>query len=217
MIYGYARVSTDAQDLTNQLAALKAAGCEKIFRDKLTGAHAERPQLQRLLRTVTQGDVVLVAAVDRLSRDTTDLLVIARDLEKAGAGLRSIAEPLIDTTSDFKELILAIFGIAAKLERRRIIDRTARGRADAKAKGVKFGRKPKLTQHQKREAIKRRDKAGRNVALDCAKLQCQRGDDWEAFCLMAEGLGVPALYAPSGSRRKRPKPLRVFAHAGDDP
>ena len=158
MIYGYARVSTDAQDLGNQLAQLKAAGCEKIFRDKLTGAHAERPQLQTLLRTVTQGDVVLVAAVDRLSRDTTDLLVIARDLEKAGAGLRSLAEPLIDTTSDFKELILAIFGIAAKLERRRIIDRTARGRADAKAKGVKFGRKPKLTPHQKAEAIKRRDK-----------------------------------------------------------
>ena len=163
MIYGYARVSTDAQDLTSQRTALKAAGCEKIFSDKLTGATADRPQLQRLLRTVTQGDVVLVAAVDRLSRDTTDLLVIARDLEKAGAGLRSIAEPVIDTTSDFKELILAIFGIAAKLERRRIIDRTARGRADAKAKGVTFGRKPKLTQHQQREAIKRRDKDGETL------------------------------------------------------
>ena len=163
MIYGYARVSTDAQDLANQLAQLKAAGCDKTFSDKLTGAHAERPGLQKLLRKVTQGDVVLVAAVDRLSRDTTDLLVIARDLEKAGAGLRSIAEPLIDTTSDFKELILAIFGIAAKLERRRIIDRTTRGRADAKAKGVKFGRKPKLTQHQKAEAIKRRDKDGETL------------------------------------------------------
>ena len=163
MIYGYARVSTDAQDLSNQRTALKAAGCEKIFSDKLTGAHADRPELQRLLRKVTEGDVVLVAAIDRLSRDTTDLLVIARDLEKAGAGLRSIAEPLIDTTSDFKELILAIFGIAAKLERRRIIDRTTRGRADAKAKGVKFGRKPKLTQHQKTEAIKRRDKDGETL------------------------------------------------------
>ncbi len=85
------------------------------------------------------------------SRDTTDLLVIARDLEEAGAVLRSLAEPLIDTTSDFKELILAIFGIAAKLERRRIIDRTARGRNDAKAKGVKFGRKPKLTPHEMAE------------------------------------------------------------------
>ena len=163
MIYGYARVSTDAQDLTNQRTALKAAGCEKIFSDKLTGAHADRPELQKLLRKVTEGDVVLVAAVDRLSRDTTDLLVIARDLEKAGAGLRSLAEPLIDTTSDFKELILAIFGIAAKLERRRIIDRTTRGRADAKAKGVKFGRKPKLTPHQMAEVIKRRDKDGETL------------------------------------------------------
>lgn len=107
--------------------------------------------------------MVLVAAVDRLSRDTTDLLVIARDLEKAGAGLCSIAEPLIDTISDFKELILAIFGIAAKLERRRIIDRTVRGRADAKAKGVKFGRKPKLPPHQKAEAIKRRDLDGETL------------------------------------------------------
>ncbi len=89
--------------------------------------------------------MVLVAAVDRLSRDTTDLLVIARDLEKAGDDFRSLAERPIDTTSDFKALILAIFGVAAKLERRRIVDRTARGRAGARAKGVKFGRKPKLS------------------------------------------------------------------------
>ena len=70
----------------------------------------------------------------------------------AGAGLQSLAEPVVDTTSDFAELVLAMLGVAAKLERRRIIERTARGRADAKAKGVKFGRKPKLTPHQAREA-----------------------------------------------------------------
>jgi DNA invertase Pin-like site-specific DNA recombinase len=162
-VYGYARVSTVGQDLTGQLNQLRVAGCEKIFRDKLTGAHAERPQLKRLMRSVVSGDVVLVAPVDRLSRDTTDLLVIARALEKTGAGLRSLAEPLIDTTSDFKELILAIFGIAAKLERRRIIERTARGRTDAKAKGVKFGRKPILTDFQRREAINRRDKDGETL------------------------------------------------------
>jgi DNA invertase Pin-like site-specific DNA recombinase len=75
--------------------------------------------------------------------------VIAR---QAGAGLRSIAEPVVDTTSDFAELVLAMIGVAAKLERRRIIERTAGGRADAKAKGVVFGRKPKLTPHQMREA-----------------------------------------------------------------
>jgi DNA invertase Pin-like site-specific DNA recombinase len=157
MIYGYARVSTDAQDLTSQLAQLKAAGCERVFREKIGGETADRPQLKKLMAAVGPGDVVIIAAVDRLSRDTTDLLVIARDLQKAGAGLRSIAEPVVDTTSDFAELVLAMLGVAAKLERRRIKERTARGRADAKAKGVKFGRKPKLTAHQKREAIKRRD------------------------------------------------------------
>ncbi len=158
MIFGYARVSTDAQDLTGQLAQLKAAGCERIFREKISGATADRPQLKKLLAAVTHGDVVIIPAVDRLSRDTTDLLLIARQLQEAGAGLRSLAEPVVDTTSDFAELVLAILGVTAKLERRRIKERTARGRADAKAKGVKFGRKPKLTPHQQREAIKRRDK-----------------------------------------------------------
>jgi DNA invertase Pin-like site-specific DNA recombinase len=97
MIFGYARVSTDAQDLTAQLKDLKAAGCERVFKEKVTGATADRPQLKKLLATVGHGDVVVIAAVDRLSRDTTDLLIIARDLQKAGAGLRSLAEPVVDT------------------------------------------------------------------------------------------------------------------------
>ncbi len=160
MILGYARVSTDAQDLTSQLDQLKAAGCARVLREKISGATADRPQLKKLLATIGHGDVLIIPAVDRLSRDTTDLLVIARELQKAGAGLRSLAEPVVDTTSDFAELVLAMLGVAAKLERRRIKERTARGRADAKAKGVKFGRKPKLTPHQVREAIKRRDVDG---------------------------------------------------------
>ena len=155
MIYGYARVSTDAQDLTGQLAQLKAAGCEKVFREKITGATADRPQLRKLMAALAHGDVVIISAVDRLSRDTTDLLVIARDMQRAGAGLRSLAEPVVDTTSDFAELVLAMLGLAATLERRRIAERTARGRADAKAKGVKFGRKPTLTPHQQREPRQR--------------------------------------------------------------
>jgi DNA invertase Pin-like site-specific DNA recombinase len=155
MIYGYARVSTDAQDLTSQLAQLKAAGCEKVFREKITGMTADRPQLRKLMAALAQDDIVITPAVDRLSRDATDLLVIASDMQRAGAGLRSIAEPVVDTTSDFAELVLAMLGVAAKLERRRIIERTARGRADAKANGVKFGRKPKLTAHQQQEAQRR--------------------------------------------------------------
>jgi len=157
MIYGYARVSTDAQDLGSQVTQLTAAGCTTIFRDKMSGATAERPQLKKLLAALSAGDVVIITAVDRLSRDTTDLLVIARDMQRAGAGLRSLAEPVVDTTSDFAGLVLAMLGVAAKLERRRIIERTTRGRADAKAKGVQFGRKPKLTTHQQREARKRLD------------------------------------------------------------
>ena len=164
MIYGYARVSTAAQDLDNQLAQLRAAGCETIFREKITGATDDRPQLGKLMKALGPGDVVIIPAVDRLSRDTTDLLVIAREMQRAGAGIRSLAEPFLDTTSDFAEIVFAILGVAAKLERRRILDRTARGRADAKAKGVKFGRKPKLTPHQRREAIKRRDVDGKRCA-----------------------------------------------------
>jgi DNA invertase Pin-like site-specific DNA recombinase len=94
---------------------------------------------------------VITPAVDRLSRDTTDLLVIARGMQRAGAGIRSLAEPYLDTTSGFAEIVLAILGAAAKLD----LERTAPGRADAKANDVRFGRKPILTPHQQQEARKR--------------------------------------------------------------
>jgi DNA invertase Pin-like site-specific DNA recombinase len=142
-------------------ARLKAAGCEKIFREKITGTTAGRPQLKKLIVALAHGDVVMIPAVDRLSRDTTDLLIIAREMERAGASIRSLGEPFLDTTSDFRDIVFAILGVAARLEHRRIKERTARGRADAKAKGVKFGRKPKLT--PQREAIKRRDVDGETL------------------------------------------------------
>jgi len=104
MIYGYARVSTAAQDESCQVAQLKAAGCEKVSREKITGTTADRPQLAKLIKALAPGDVVITPAVDRLSRNATDLRVIARDIQSAGAGLRSIAEPVVDTTSDFAEL-----------------------------------------------------------------------------------------------------------------
>jgi DNA invertase Pin-like site-specific DNA recombinase len=152
MIYGYARVSTAAQYLTPHIAQLKAAGCEKIFSEAIRGTTADRPKLRKLIAALEAGDVVITPAVDRLSRDTTDLVVLAREMQRKGAGIRSLAEPFLDTTSDFAEIVFAILGVAAKLERRRIVERTERGRADAKSKGVKFGRKPKLTEHQQREA-----------------------------------------------------------------
>jgi DNA invertase Pin-like site-specific DNA recombinase len=174
MIYGYARVSTGAQDLSSQLAELKAAGCEKVFREKMTGTTAERPQLQKLMKALAPGDVVITPAVDRLSRDATDLLVIARDMQRTGVGLRSIAEPVVNTTSDFAELVLAMLGVAAKLERRRILQRTAWGRVDAKAKGVKFGRKPTLTPHQQQEARECVAPVRRSAALLAATMSVKR-------------------------------------------
>jgi DNA invertase Pin-like site-specific DNA recombinase len=157
MIYGYARVSTEAQDLTGSTAQLKATGCQKIFREKITGATADRPQLKKLVADLAHGDVVIIPAVDRLSLDTTDLLVIAREMQRTGAGIRSLAAPFLDTTSDFAEIVLRC------RDHRRIKERTARGRADAKAKGLKFGRKPKLTLHQQREAIRRSEVDGETL------------------------------------------------------
>ncbi|WP_083467664.1 recombinase family protein [Methylobacterium tarhaniae] len=164
MIFGYARVSTNAQDLATQIGQLEAAGCERILHDKLSGLNTQRPQLKKLLEAVGRGDTVIIPATDRLSRDTADLLTIARDLKAAGVGLRSIAEPIIDTTSDLANVVLAVLGLAAKLEHKRLREWTAAGRAKAKADGVKFGPKPKLTLHQQREAISRRDIDGESPA-----------------------------------------------------
>jgi DNA invertase Pin-like site-specific DNA recombinase len=123
------------------------------------------------MKALALDDVVITPAVDRLSRDTTDLLVIAREMQRAGAGIRSLAEPYLDTTSDFAEIVFAILGVAAKLERRRILERTARGRADAKAKGVKFGRKPISYPRTSRKRPARVSKrARRNAALPAATM-----------------------------------------------
>src|SRR3954462_7314056 len=96
MIYGYARVSTDAQDLAIQLDTLRAAGCEKVFHDKESGDSAERPQLKRLMKRLGAGDVVKAPATDRFARDPTDLLVLGRDIRVKGARFVSIAEPIVD-------------------------------------------------------------------------------------------------------------------------
>lgn len=167
MIFRYPRVSPDAQDRTNQAAQLMAAGRATIFRVKISGAIAGRPELKKLVPRMTHGDVVIIPAVDRLSRDTTDLPVIARDKQRAGAGLHSLAEPFVYATSDFAELVLDLLGVTARLEPRRVFECTARGRADAK--GVKCGRKPSLTPHPHREARKQINEreAPHSIARSC--------------------------------------------------
>ena len=117
LILGYARVSTDDQDLTNQRTELHAAGCSRIFAEKITGTRRERPELDRMLDHLRGGDVVTVTRLDRLARSTRDLLEIAERLRAAGAGLRSLDEPWADTTSPAGRMVLTVFsGIAEYAE-----------------------------------------------------------------------------------------------------
>ena len=148
MLLGYARVSTDDQDLTLQKTALKAAGCRRTFEEKVSGAKRARPELDRMLEQLRDDDVVVVTRLDRLARSTRDLLDIAEKLNEAGAGLRSLAEPWADTTTPAGRMVLTVFAGIAEFERELIHQRTSSGRAAAMARGVKFGRKPKLTPDQ---------------------------------------------------------------------
>jgi DNA invertase Pin-like site-specific DNA recombinase len=156
MIVGYARVSTDGQTLDAQQAALRQAGAEKVFAEKVSGAVTDRKALAKAIAVLSQGDVLLVTRLDRLARSTRDLLNVLATVSEKGAGFRSLADPMIDTTSPHGKLILAVLGALAKFERSMILARTAEGRKRAQARGVRFGRKPKLTPHQIREALARR-------------------------------------------------------------
>jgi DNA invertase Pin-like site-specific DNA recombinase len=148
MLIGYARVSTGDQDLALQRASLKDAGCRRIYEEKVSGATRDRPQLARLLDHIREHDVLVVACLDRLARSTRDLLEIAELLRDAGAGLRSIGEPWADTTSAAGRMVLTVFAGMAEFERALIQQRTSRGRDAAMKRGVRFGRRPKLTADQ---------------------------------------------------------------------
>src|SRR5215211_7905627 len=156
-IYGYARVSMDGQTLDAQVAQLKGAGAEKVFREKVSGARADRPELARLLRTLSPGDVVLVTRLDRLARSTRDLLNTHAAITDKQAGFRSLSDTWADTTTSHGRLMLTVLGGLAEFERDLIRVRTGEGRERAKARGVRLGRRPKLTVHQQREAIARRE------------------------------------------------------------
>jgi len=148
VLIGYARVSTDDQTLDQQRAALKAAGCKRLYEEKASGAKRDRPQLAALFDQLRAGDVVTITRLDRLARSTRDLLDIAERLDTAEAGLRSLAEPWADTTSPAGRMVLTIFAGIAEFERSLIHERTCSGRAAAKAKGVRFGRPPALSAEQ---------------------------------------------------------------------
>jgi DNA invertase Pin-like site-specific DNA recombinase len=160
MRYGYARVSSKSQDYQGQLDALKAAGCDKIYSEKITGKTTDdRRQFKRLMKDLLPGDIVVVVKLDRLARSGRDLHNILHDLDANECGFVSLGEGWCDTTTSVGRLIIAIMAGIAQFERELIRQRCDEGLERARANGVKFGRKPKLSAFQIDEA-KRRLEAG---------------------------------------------------------
>ena len=156
-LFGYGRVSTDGQSLTAQVAELKAAGCTVIFKEKVSGGKSDRKQLARLIDRLGKGDVLVVTRLDRLARSTRELLNLLGAVADKGAGFKSLRDGWADTTTPHGRLMLTVLGGLAEFERELIRSRTSEGRERAKARGVVMGRPPKLTSHQRQEAIARRD------------------------------------------------------------
>lgn len=155
MLYGYGRVSTRDQDLTGQVVQLTAAGCARVFTEKASGAKGDRAELAKVLRKLTQGDVLVVTRLDRLARSTRDLLNVIDAATKKGADFKSLRDTWADTTTAHGRLMVTVLGGLAEFERELIRARTGEGRKRARDRGVRFGRPPKLTPHQRQEALRR--------------------------------------------------------------
>jgi DNA invertase Pin-like site-specific DNA recombinase len=164
MRYGYARVSTTKQDYELQIAALKAAGCERIFSEKASGKSTNgRTEFKRLMKALNPGDTVVVTKLDRLARSSRDLLNILGELEDGACGFVSLGESWCDTTSDVGKLVITIMSGIAEFERKLITSRTEAGIAKAREQGKKFGRPSALDVGQKRK-IAERYAAGETMA-----------------------------------------------------
>jgi DNA invertase Pin-like site-specific DNA recombinase len=166
-VFGYARVSTDGQTLDAQTATLTAAGSERVFAEKISGIKSDRAALSRCLSTLASGDVLLVTKLDRLARSTRDLLNTLAIINEKGASFRSLGDPWADTTTPHGKLLITVLGGLAEFERHLIFARTSEGRQRAMARGTRFGRKPKLTKHQRDEAIAR--KANGETLMEIAR------------------------------------------------
>src|ERR1700687_5854195 len=153
---GYGRVSTYGQTLDAQLEQLRGAGCTKIYREKVTGAHSDRRELLKMLHALAPGDVVTVTRIDRLARSTFDLFAIVKQIVDAGAQFRSLAEPWADTGTSTGRLMLAVLGGLADVERDLITTRADEGPSRAKRRGQHMGRPSKLSAAQQAEARDRR-------------------------------------------------------------
>ena len=169
MLIGYARVSTNDPETATQVAALKAAGCERIYREKASGGRWwDRPELHRLLDQLRKGDVLVVWKLDRLSRSLRDVLTIMERLSEAGAGFRSLTEA-IDTTPPAGRMMMQMVGAFAEFERAMLRERTKVGLDSARREGRIGGRRPKLSPQQQAE-IRKMVSKGHKTAADAARL-----------------------------------------------
>lgn len=153
MLIGYARISTDDQNLDLQRDALGNAGCQKIFTDQISGAKADRPGLRQALEYARAEDTLVIWRLDRLSRSLKDLISMAALLESRNIGLKSLQEA-IDTSSSSGKLIFHIFGALAEFERNLIRERTQAGLQAARARGRLGGRPKALSKEKQTLAIK---------------------------------------------------------------
>ena len=169
MKIGYARVSTKAQNLDRQIAALRKAGCEKIFREKISGQTGrKRPQLEKAIDQMTEDDVFIVAEWNRATRSMMDGIKILQRIADRGAVVKVLDKPFLDLSTPMGKGFLAFLSALAEDERERILKTANEGRQEAMNKGVKFGRKPKLTEHQKATCLERRENgdSARSIAKD---------------------------------------------------
>ena len=174
MHLGYARVSRADQHTEQQIAALEEAGCGKIFVDQgISGAAKRRPELDRLLDQLREGDVVVVTKIDRLGRDLHQMLQLVKLIHEHGADIISIAEPEIDSTAAAGKLVFSVFAIVAQFERDRIAERTREGLARAKANGTHLGR-PRRLDDKQIKSVRSLRKQGRSYSelADVFKVSC---------------------------------------------
>jgi DNA invertase Pin-like site-specific DNA recombinase len=166
---GYARVSAQHQNLDRQLGALVAEGCERVFKEKASGRSTTgRPELEKAIAAVGTGDVLVLPEWDRATRSMLDGIQIIERVAARGALVKVLDKPYLDLTSTMGQGILAFLSALAQDERGRIVKRAQDGRKAAKARGVQFGRKPKLTQHQQTEGRRRLEngESARSIARD---------------------------------------------------
>jgi DNA invertase Pin-like site-specific DNA recombinase len=181
MRYGYARVSSDSQDYTAQVEALRAAGCERIFSEKASGKGTNgRPELAKVMKALLPGDVLAVTKLDRIARSSRDLLNIVHDLKERGCGFVSIGDSWCDTTNEMGRFMLTVMSGIAELEREIIRKRCQAGIERAKRKGTVFGR-PMVLDAGQRKKIAERYANGETVAELAKDYDCGVATIWRAL------------------------------------